>query len=196
LNLRRNPFEELAPEAWARVAVVDTAGILAALGPGRAVELVGRCGRGKTTHLLALAAARPDATYVRLRRDPIPERAGLLLVDEADAIGPIGRHRLYRGADSLVLATHRSLALGLRLAGFAVQTRRVGVSTPDDLAVVLRRRIEAARAGEGALPSLEAEAVRHLGERFGDDLRAMEELLYARFARLDAARPLTARDLC
>lgn len=196
LNLRRNPFGELDPAERARLAVVDLDPLLAWLRPGRALELVGRCGRGKSTHLHALAAALPEAQMARFRRDPVPHAPPVLLLDEADARGPIARWRAWRGAGAVVIATHRSLAWELRLAGFKVRTLPVGGSDTARLAAVFARRVEAVRRGEGAVPQVSAAVIETLMGRFGDDVRGMEELLYRAIEALDAPRPLTPEDLC
>ena len=55
LNLLRNPFGELVREERIPAAVVDVAAIEPLLNrPRVALQFYGDCGRGKTTHLLAL----------------------------------------------------------------------------------------------------------------------------------------------
>ena len=54
-NLRRNPFGELSRNERAELAVVDIDAIADhASEPYHAVQLIGDCGRGKTTRMLAL----------------------------------------------------------------------------------------------------------------------------------------------
>jgi fumarate reductase flavoprotein subunit len=62
LNLRFNPFGELDLHLRADVAVVDLADWPKRLAAGRfAIQFLADCGRGKTTHLLALRRHFPDA---------------------------------------------------------------------------------------------------------------------------------------
>ena len=181
LNLRMNPFGELEPRDRARVAVADVGPLLAHLErPRAAVELVGRCGRGKSTHLHALRRALPHAHYARLWADrPDPAAlGGTVLLDELDAVGGWRRTRLLRAAERVAVAVHRSHALELRLHGFDVRTVQVASADPERLARILRRRIEFARIGAGPVPELPAATVRALIERFGDDVRAVEDALF------------------
>ena len=73
LNLRRNPFGEVAREERPALVVADLEPLLAEIAdPGRAVQIIGDSGRGKTSLLLALGARLPDACYVRV--DPGSKR--------------------------------------------------------------------------------------------------------------------------
>ncbi|TNE87153.1 MAG: hypothetical protein EP330_19485 [Deltaproteobacteria bacterium] len=181
LNLRMNPFGELEPRHRAQLAVVRLDTVLAHLdAPRAAVQFVGACGRGKSTHLHALRAALPGAHYARLWTDQ-PDPAGLsgtVLLDEADAVGMIRRARLFRAAERLAIGVHRSFATELRLHGFRVHTVHVSAADPARLATLLRRRIEFARLAEGPIPTLPDHTVHALRARFGDDVRAMEDALY------------------
>jgi len=155
--------------------------------PGTAVQLVGKCGRGKTTHLLALKRALPDAVYTRLRQgDPPPtlQPVSVLLLDEADAVWTWHRARLLRGARSVALAVHASHAVQLTALGFAVHTVQVGSSDPDRLAAIVYRRVEAARLSDGPVPSVPPSSLNALIRRHGDDVRAIEDELYSAFQGL------------
>ena len=89
-NLCRNPFGELSRAERAEVAVVDLDSIAARLAKMRsAVQLIGDCGRGKTTRMLALAQRFPESSYVYLPEDgPCPAIAegNPLLIDEAQRL--------------------------------------------------------------------------------------------------------------
>lgn len=127
LNLRRNPFGELTPDEWARAAVVDLEPLLAWLDrDGRCLQLIAPCGRGKTTHLHALRAAIPGARFRRAGADPVG-RDAVLLLDEADAVGPLTRYRHHRHARRLAIATHVDLARELGWFGWEVRTVHVAV---------------------------------------------------------------------
>lgn len=188
LNLRYNPFGELDREARAAVAEVDVGDLAARLGsPGTVVQLVGPCGRGKTTHLLALAAALPHATYVRADTDGhrrLPDTE-VLLLDEADRVGFFHRRRLWKRARSLAIATHRDLSW--QLPRRAVHTVAIGGLDLPRLTRVVRRRIEAARRASGPLPMVPEPVLAALLAEFGDDLRAIEWALYERFQQRQEA---------
>jgi hypothetical protein len=190
LNLRWNPFGELDEQTRVKAAVVDTETLVRHLGqPGRAVQLLGRCGRGKTTTLLALTRRVPDALYVRAWADrPLEIRpCGVLLLDEADTLSWWRRYRILRHSRCVALATHRDLTRSLRLAGLVPLTVRVGGVEEDRLHAMLNRRIACARRGAGPIPRIGRGAVRILIDRHGDDLRAMEIALYERFQALQEA---------
>jgi len=188
LNLRFNPFGELDPGTRASAALVDTEPLVRHLrAPRRAVQLLGRCGRGKTTHLLALAERIPGARYVRALTDrplALPP-CSVLLLDEADALWWWQRRKALRHASGIALATHRDLSPELRWAGLVPLTVPVGGVEENWLHAVLNRRIECARRGSGPIPRIGRPAVRALIDRHGDDLRAMEIALYERFQALE-----------
>lgn len=188
LNLRQNPFGELEPHHRAALAVVDLGAVLDHLAePHTAVEFVGPCGHGKSTHLHALRRALPDAHYARLWTDE-PDPSGLsgtLLLDELDAVGPWRRLRLLHCAERLAIGVHRSHHLTLRLHGFRVLTIRVADPDPARIGAILRRRIAFCRLDDGPIPTLDDATVRTLCHRHGANVRAMESTLY------DAVRAMT-----
>ena len=182
-NLRRNPFGELTHSERAELAVVDVDAIIKrAAEPFRAVQLIGDCGRGKTTRMLVLRKCLPDASYVYLaEHEPcvaIPY-GNPLLIDEAQRLP----HRVLKliAAEGLpmVLATHRDQSRVLRRAGYQVDTLPIGQT--NDIATIHRivnRRIEAARLNQGAVPTFTFHHAQQLSDRFGTDIRAMESYLY------------------
>jgi hypothetical protein len=160
---------------------VDLAPILAHLAtPHTAVEFVGPCGHGKSTHLHALRRTLPTAHYARLWSDqPVPSGlTGTLLLDELDAVGWFRRTRLLRRATRLAIGVHRSHRLVLRMHGFRVLTVPVARADPERIGEILRGRIAFARLGAGPVPTLTDQAVRTLHARHGANIRAMESALY------------------
>jgi hypothetical protein len=198
LNLRRNPFGEPPDEERAGLAVVDP-GLLDRLArslsePGFAVQFMGDCGRGKSTHLHALRARFPDAPYVYFaegeRPQPIP-RAPVLFLDETQRLPWRTRHQLFRRGVALALGTHRDHSRELVRAGCRVETVRLtGFPTPT-LRRIIERRIEWARRGPGPVPALGPGSVARLHDRFDGDLRAIEDHLYDVFQTLSAPEELT-----
>jgi hypothetical protein len=176
LNLRFNPFGEAGLDERPSLAVVD----VPALAPGDAVQFVGDCGRGKTTHLLALRAQHPGAVYERLDegqdrcRGPVPA-SGLLLLDEAQRLRPALLRRLLRREGPVALGTHVDLSPAARRPIPTILLRGLDVSR---LRRIVERRIAWARRGPGAVPVVPDRALQALIARHGDDLRAIEGHLY------------------
>ncbi len=183
-NLRRNPFGELLREERVQVAVVDVGAIASHVQqPHTAVQLIGDCGRGKTTRMLVLAEAIDDSAYVYLPEDepcPAIPAGAPLLIDEAQRLPRAVRRQVFASGLPLVLATHRCLRRSLERAGYQVQTHYIGQT--NDAALVcelLNKRIEASRLNsDGELPQLTPEEASVLVNRFGSDIRAIESYLY------------------
>ncbi len=193
LNLSRNPFGELTRETRGELAVVSEfqfAGWLERLNSGDrfALQFIGPSGHGKTTHLLALRCHLARAEYLYLPEDgpqPRVPDARPLLLDEAQRLSKWRRWRLMHGRGPLVLGTHADLSPALRRYGWEIET--VMVTTLDSAErtlEILNRRIEAARAGPGDVPCLELSQAIRLQQRFGGDLRSIEQFLYLQFQQL------------
>ncbi len=183
LNLWRNPFGELTPEERAELAVFADGDLSRCdVGHGQAVQLIGACGRGKTTRMLAIRMRLPEASYVYLPEDePCPAiPAGCpLLIDEAQRLPRRVRRQIFSTRLPLVLATHDDLQRVLRRFGYSVRTVWIGSeNTPELICRMLNRRIEASRLAEGPLPVVSLQQVNRLVDRFGSDVRAIENFLY------------------
>lgn len=160
-QLFRNPFGELTSGERAQLAVIDLDLCLAQLQHSRAVlQVLGPCGHGKTTHLLAIQQATGDGAddrdnYVYFPEDgaqPILPEARPLFVDEAQRLSRRRRRQLLSGEGPLILGTHVDLAAPLRRAKFIVHT--LDLSKPLDattLQELLNRRILASRISSGSL---------------------------------------------
>ena len=187
-NLWRNPFGELTRAERAELAVVE--GLdewIQALNDERtAIQFVGDCGFGKTTHLLAIEKRLLGAAYVYYPETgprPALPRERPVLVDEADRMGWRQHVRLLRGGGPIVIGTHVDYSWRLKLAGFHVLN--VSMEIPKEaslLAKILNRRIEASRLTEGLpVPRVEEEFAQQLSQRFDSNLRRIEHFLYERF---------------
>ena len=183
-NLFRNPFGELNRKERAALAVVDIKSISDFVKQRfRAYQLIGDCGRGKTTRLLKLRDALDQATYVYLPEDqpcpPIAEGSPIL-IDEAQRLPRRARKAVFKSGLPLVLATHQDLSRPLRRAGYHVTTERIGLSlTPERLAEILNRRIDASRRDPGsAAPQINLRVCAELIRQFGTDVRGIEGYLY------------------
>jgi len=192
LNLRRNPFGELGPEERAAIAVVEADGLAERLQkPGLAVQILGGCGCGKTTWLLALLRGFPGAPFVKVVegvRTALP--AGHpLFVDDAHLLPPTRRRRLFGRRASFVLTTHVDLAAEIERCGLAAFTvRPAETQDVERLERAFALRVEAARRDSGPLPRVPRAMVEELVRRFGSDVRSMEHCLYHAFVTLGGVR--------
>lgn len=189
LNLIRNPFGELTRHERAALAVVDAREWVAALSrPNVALQFLGPCGHGKTTHLLALAQAFPAAVYVYLPPagpQPVIPRTRPLFIDEAQRLGWWQRRRVLAAGGPLVLGTHNDLRPALERAGMQVQTVDVAEgTTPERLMEIANRRVEASRLDEGPVPRIDLPQAIELLRKYGCDIRRIEEDLYLHFQQL------------
>lgn len=188
LNLTRNPFGEPSPADRARLVVAEIDALVARLEePGFAVQLFGDRGRGKTSHILAIRAHFPDAPYVHMPEgEPTPRipHGTPLFLDETQRIPAWRRRLLFRRPVSFVIGTHEDHARELAAAGLRVQTvlpaRELTISR---LETIVARRIEWARRGPGPVPTVPRRTLELLVARAGDDVRAMEHLLYEAIQR-------------
>lgn len=188
LNLRRNPFGEVTRAERAGLAVVDVREWVAHLAhPRRVIQFVGDHGRGKSTRLIALAAALPGARYVRVALDEhldLPE-GGVVVLDEAQKAPRRWLSRLFAGGRVVALASHGDHARELERAGYQVRTERVEGLELDTLRAVCERRIDWVRRGEGPTPRVGEATLRVLLARHRDDVRAIERDLYRCFQALE-----------
>jgi hypothetical protein len=183
--LWRNPFGELTRDERAELAILpEDDPCRNRVRAGEALQLVGDCGRGKTTRMLVLRRRWAGSCYVYLEEDepcpPIPH-GDPLLIDEAQRLPRRVARTVFSSGLPLVLATHRDLGRRLQKFGYAVQTIRIGeTNTPELVRDLLNRRIEASRLTPGPVPSISLSQARHLLGRFAGDLRAIEHFLYER----------------
>lgn len=189
LNLIRNPFGELTRDERAALAVVDCREWVEALSrPNTAVQFLGPCGHGKTTHLLALAQSFPAAAYVYLPptgpRPTIP-RTRPLFIDEAQRLGWWQRRRILAAGGPLVLGSHADLRPALERAGMHVVTVDVADgTTPERLMEIANRRVEASRLNAGPVPRIDLPQAIELRRQHGRDVRQIEVDLYLHFQQL------------
>lgn len=192
LNLCRNPFGELTPAERVQVAVVDLTPWLSQLAdPTFALQVLGEKGRGKTTHLLALHACCPDASYrhidegerVTVRQIP---PGNPTFVDECQRLSAWNRRKLFRRPHALVIGSHQDHRVQLERAGRRVETLRPADRIcPEAVLAMLQARVEMARRAPGPIPTLGLSTARRLTSLFGTDVRAMEHHLYEIFQRLE-----------
>jgi hypothetical protein len=187
-NLHRNPFGELTRAERAELAVVEELDewVQALADERTAIQIVGDCGFGKTTHLLALERRLSSAKYVYYPETgdrPALPRERPVLVDEADRMGWQQHLRLLRSGGPIVIGTHVDYSWRLRLAGFRVKTVNVQrPKEPVEVAKILNSRIEASRLSEDLpIPLVDARFAEQLVRKYDSNLRRIEHFLYERF---------------
>jgi len=193
LNLVRNPFGALTPQARIQVAVVDVAHLVDALKkPATAIQFLAGHGRGKTTHLLALHALIPEASYTQLQPgdEHVFTTSKLRFIDSVENLSRRSRKQLYKASESIALSTHKRLTFELKRNGYHVITIKVSTSDPKLLQDIFNRRIAHARRGSGTIPVLSDNDALVLKKRFKDDVRSMEHYLYDVFQSLDTPENL------
>lgn len=187
-QLWRNPFGELTREERGELAVVDRLEEWLQLlaDPRAALQFVGDCGYGKTTHLLAIQRCLPDVPYVYYPEDGprprLPDQRPVI-VDEAQRMGYWQRRRMLRGGGPLVVASHTDLSHQLMRSGFTVETICFAVPMQaTTLARILNRRVEASRldSADVDVPLLHVDEslAGKLLDRFGPNVREIEHFLY------------------
>jgi hypothetical protein len=180
------------PGRRADLAVVDIDEIVSQLrSPRFAVQFLGDCGRGKTTHLLAIRASFARAPYMHIaegqRVRELPEaRAGVpIFLDELQRLPRNLRRKLPAGKNPLAVGTHKDLQRALVRAGYEVRTvRPAGLLDAARIKRIFERRIEHARRSPGALPAIRGETIADLLRRYGSNVRGMEHEMYERFQEL------------
>lgn len=173
-RLHASPGEAVAHSGWRQAR----AAVLAALGRGEAVALLGRPGTGKTMLLQGLAQTlRHEGWSVRLvdRGDALHPgwKADVLLVDEAGRMDTDALARLCDAGIPFVLAALPGLAE--RLAGLPRSVTPVALEPlpPEEVARFVAARLSAAgRPGD----LLEPDAVLALAQRSGGLLRLVNLL--------------------
>ena len=183
LNLRWNPFGEVPKDQRGTLAVIGPCidHVVERLSqPGFALQLMGRQGRGKSTHLHAIHTRFSwlPVSYVEPDSKLHIPHAEVVFVDESQRLTARARRRLFRRRASFVLATHQNHEEELRDAGLCVETIRVGSSDPRSLRAMVDRRIEWARLAPGPLPAVPDCLLQQLSNKHHDDLRAICDALY------------------
>ncbi len=187
-GLHCNPFGELSREDRIAAAVVDVNRIANHVcEPRTAYQLVGECGRGKTTRMLVLSRQILDSVYVYIAEDepcPAIPHGSPCLIDEAQRLPRVARKAVFASGLPLVLATHRDLTRSLKRHGYSVVTEAIGLGNDArHLCRVLNRRIEVCRIGDSqidgaAVPQVTLRDAKWLFDRFGTDFRSAEHFLY------------------
>lgn len=189
LNLRWNPFGTVDFDDVALLAVVQVDQYVQRLNrPGYALQFLGDCGRGKTTHLLALHDFFSQSPYIHfVEGAPIPEipQAPLLFLDETQRLPRSLRKFIFsRPGVSFVIATHFDHSSEFKKASLDHDSLVLKGLSVTRLAQIVQRRIEWARRSPGPVPSVPDSEIAKLIGLYGDDLGAILSRLYTEFQEL------------
>ena len=187
LNLKFNPFGELTRKERATTAIVELDQLPALHSKNRvAIQFMGKHGRGKSTHLIALHKQFKDSPYTQIHIGDKPtfNKNPIQFIDSIEILPTSRRKKLYRTTNILALTTHHDLSKELSGAGFEVISKTIFVDNEQALKKIIDSRIEFARRDLGLLPDVGTQAIRQLITRFNDDIRAMEDHLYDVFQQL------------
>lgn len=188
LNLRWNPFGEIGIDDIAQLAVVHVEQYVKRLqDPGFALQYLGKPGRGKTTHLLALLCYFPQAPYIHFRENSaIPEipQAPVLFLDETQRLPVALRKGIFSREASFVIGTHVDHSSEYRKAGLEYESIHLKSITIDQLEMIINQRIEWARRDPGPVPTISRTIIAQLIHLYHNDLAAIIAWLYEEFQSL------------
>jgi hypothetical protein len=199
LGLEWNPFGSVQEGELASLSVSDVPleSIIEKLSrtpsEGRfAVEFLGPCGHGKSTHLELLHAHFRDMPMTMLRpEEPIPPipQAGIVFLDESQLLSRWQRWRLFRRPSHFVLGTHESHVAELGARDIEVFHHEVGRLAPEAFwtrvtAFVERRLRWASRRGAPTPPQVPTRILKDIIARHGQHLRAIQDELYDHYQAL------------
>lgn len=181
-RMKYNPFGQPPDTLRAELAVVEVAPLVEFLRkPGkRVIEVVGQSGRGKTTLMRAVREAFAGQQHwwkLESRNWQRPPLATVMWIDEAQRMLWWQRLMVFRHAQTLMLTTHRSLEGPLKRAGFEYRQVCVQGLTAQALSEIIARRIR----WSGHSLTVAPQVVEALLEHYGDDLRAIFDMLYEMF---------------
>ena len=189
LNLRFNPFRELTYQEKANLAVVKVESFAKRLGSSCfALQFLGKKGRGKTTHLLALQKYFSDSLYIYYPENgpkPKVNKSPLLFLDETQRFKPKERMRIWQRKTTFVVGTHQDHSEEFAKAGLEYESVILEGLSETKLANIIKLRLEHARRSKGNIPYLDEYAIKKLIERFDDNIRSIEDYLYEVFQDLE-----------
>jgi hypothetical protein len=189
LNLRWNPFGAVSVEDISQLAVLQVEQFVDRLQrPGFALQFLGKPGRGKTTHLLALREYFPQAPYLHfLEKAEIPEipPAPLLFLDDTQWLPASLCKRIFARQTSFVIGTLSDHSKELDKAGLEYISVQLKNNTVDNVEMIIQRRIEWARRSPGPVPGVSESEIARLIQEYDGDTRAILSKLYEEFQALE-----------
>lgn len=148
------------------------------------IQLCGKKGRGKTTHLTYLHQLFPHYPFYRLDANfnfKIPN-IKVLFVDSIHHLTFRQRWQLYQNIPTLILSTHHDRWYEFKLANRTYQTMYFRGLQLTDLIAILNQRIElAVDKKEKDFVKIKPLLTAQLLKKYGDDLRGIINHLYDQF---------------
>lgn len=207
LGFHGNPFRRLTDDESAAVTVLPDELVCVARSSSDHVQILGAQGRGKSTCLRALGT-RFARNGLRTAYEYLPPGSNSLsgsldgfdvvLLDEAQRLKAGERARLLASAASrrrgfrLVVGTHDDMAPPFAGQRLPLATVRLDSITPARMQEVLTRRLALCALDDPPAITFSADAVRHLCDAFGSNLRGVECFLYEVFQSKPARGSLTS----
>lgn len=190
LGLVKNPFGALTREEWVLVAVPPPA-VQAIVSSGfEHLQIIGDKGRGKSTTLHWLChhfeMQGQSVFYERLPHWHFNYHTDIskldcFALDEAQRLWFWNQRRLFREAQGkrLIIGTHHSWERTFRRYGWQLTTVHIGnQTTREHIQHILDQRLAVFGTGKGTQVYFDESAIDYLWERWGNNLRGMEYLLY------------------
>lgn len=151
------------------------------------LELVGRKGRGKTTHLKLLHKKYPESQLFNLNKGTrffekiINSESPIILIDSIHHLSIRQRLKIYNLPKQIVFSTHHTKWLETRLSHNQFFSCKIKGVSLNSLKEMIRNRVENA-AIEVDKIDLNTKAIEKLITEYGDDYRGILRKLYTNFA--------------
>ena len=190
LNCSYNPFGGIEDDELSQVLVARTfvPEIIQDIQSGvpMVIELSGKQGRGKTSHLRLISLLFPDAPRISLydstQIEPFwEEDDSLLFIDSIHHLNFFQRQKLFKSGKTIVLTTHSRRFWEYRLAGAAYRTYVFKGISPSILKTTIQNRIHLAADIPPNDFSMQESDIQALIARFGDNYRAILNHLFEQF---------------
>lgn len=152
------------------------------------IELVGKKGRGKTSHLkyIRKLCGTADLFELSAKKKHIKElfakSRDLVFVDSIHHLSFLDRLKLYKLNSKLVVTTHTSRVVEYALAGVSYSSYKFKGISKDQILTIVRRRMELAQKNRAKLKIDEIE-IDSLLRQHNDDFRAILKSLYMKFGQ-------------
>ncbi|WP_227430763.1 hypothetical protein [Psychrobacter sp. I-STPA6b] len=210
LNLSHNPFGELDFYTHQVLTVVDIRPLIALFEqPNHILQIIGKHGRGKTSHLLALAQYYPDIAYTQIHdnqpvtfyqkqsiyQNTVYQKNTAYFIDNLENLAWYKRWAVYHRYQRLAVTTYRDFSKEMRLLGKKVTSYHVSQPDAQQLLTLFNKRIHHAQRNPNLpIPELTLADIKTLQNIFDDNIRSMEQVLYNTFQKMDKQK-LEYKDL-
>lgn len=152
----------------------------------RMIQFVGKHGRGKSTHLRYIHQLVPNIPFFSLHAhestDPVMlEPSDILFIDSIHHLHLRQRLQLFRQKSLVIFTTHYSKWWECQLAGKELISYRFRGLSQLALEEIVQKRLDLASESSQPHVSLDADYLRKLHRKFGDNLRGILNHLYHEF---------------